>query len=755
MQLKKKLNRTQSSRPQKAKGGTQQQKASSVQDVKVEEDTRAPEPPERSWSESIFRSLSDGVLGIAADDSKREGAEAETVVADNLDESPKKKKTNTTAKTTKKKRFPLISNMRDKMKKNNKNKKQPMEVPTIPEEIITEREGPPPAAAAKVSSKSKASSPLMTYKQWEDFMDTVAFPEKSKTYLAFKEYLASQKRQQEKQDKKKKKKSKAEANERALKEKKSKEAKERALKEQKSKEAKERALKEEKRKEAEERALMLERQTSDVTEDTALVVTSNSEPKITWEQYLSKLALPTVSWSEFMDTCAFPERAIGNTYHKLVTAIAHEQVAQRRLESGTRDDKYSSLQEQRELPGAEDQAALYTMTKKNFEENLGIDFTTVESKDGLYISALVAGSKGAASGLKVGMKVLSINRVPAPETAQAAKDYIASIEGPVRIFAQPGISLSQLSLNEFDFGMDIIEFGVLTLTDALFGERTAKGAAEEADDEDSAQTDSESIDDDATWEKYSFSRGFSDDPIEMSRRDKVGSGRNSKRNKAKSKTKGDLALIDRRSTQAAFEFFKNLEKNPRSKMTWKERMEESDSDSDDESIGAEDDYAVMSTRAALAAFEFLKTTLAGLEQEGRAIMKKPTTLATFEIFKERQTEVVGVKFVESDDEPGVFVDNVYKTSKFASTGLEKGMKLIRINGKECPDAMVEAVLMIRKTVGKLELTVEVEEDILEKLETNKTTTVTISKEKNEYLGLNLRQDKRRGGLFITRVDPHG
>lgn len=629
MQLKNKLSLSRS-RSQKAK---RNQPIEENDELIQEVEDRAPvsqDAADRTWSESIedaFHSFANGVLAAtdgtakaATDDSNRDdlSSQQETVVVDNLKDSTQNKK----------KRFPLLSNMKQKLKKNNR--QQQVEIENLPE--ITEQLHTTTMPRSTPRSASK-SDPLLTYKQWENFMDTVAFPEKSKPYLAFQEYVATQKQKSDEQKK---------------------------IQQRKQQEA------------SEERAL---------------------EPKITWEEYLSKLALPNISWEEFMDTCAFPEKILGNKYRELLDIIATQRVARYRAETGIKDDRYLSIKEQTELPDDADFAKLFAMIKGKKNERLGIGMTQVDSREGIYVSHLVPGSKGASSGLKVGMRILSINSVRSFANSQEAITFIANTVGDVKIFAQPGVSPTVL-----EFGMDTIEFGVISLSDALFGDNKAKEKT--AESEESSNEDDSEDEDDSTmastvsdfdtlaggddWEANSISptvhSEFSEDPIEAARKDKVERSRRSRRKSKKSKNK-----------------------------------------------------------------------LSAVEEEHPAIKRVTTT--AFEIFRESQDEMVGVSFVQSKDWPGVFVDSVASTSKFSPTGLKKGMKILRINGKVCPKSLNAAIVRVQKAIGKLELTVEVEEDAVEKLNQDVCIMASITKKKYESLSLQLQSDKRRGGLFVTDVNP--
>jgi C-terminal processing protease CtpA/Prc len=753
MQLKKKLSLTRP-RSRKAKGN----QGIRHDECTPEVEELSPEQPvaeECNWSaaiENAFHSFADGVLPTTdtADDSNREAREAgDDLVRQKAPLDPPEKK----------KRFPLLASMKQKIKKNKQQKK---------EDFLTEAE----VKEQLDIEEEPRSEPFLTYEQWEKFMDAVAFPEKSKTCLAIKEHLASQERnrgsevrasepvkeylasQQRKQWEKfmdtvafpEKSKTCLAINEYIASQERNRGSEVRA-----SEPVKEYLAPQERNIGSEVRASEPVKEYLAPQERNRGSEVRASEHKITWEQYLSTISLPDITWEEFMDTCAFPEKIVGNKYQELLGfiaservvryraetgikndkylslkeqrelpqdaditweefmdtcafpekilgnkyreilgIIASERVARYRAETGIKNDKYLSLKEQRELPQDADYATIYAMFKEKKKERLGIGITTVDAKEGLYISRLVPGSKGASSGLKVGLRIMSINKVCCPEQAQEAISLIASIEGDVKIFAQPGVSPSI-----FEIGMDTIEFGVISLSDMVFGDNKPNGHQvnnegveddEDNEDEDDNESSLESSMDDYSslggtvdWEANSISAEIWEDPIENARKDKTEHARSASR---RTKSRNNLSLI---------------------------------------------------------------------EEEHPAV-KRVATIA-FYIIKESQNETVGVSFVQSKDWPGVFVNHVAPTSKFSPTGLKKGMKIIRINGKACPMDLDRAIKIIQKIYGKLELTVEMEEDVVEKLNQDVCVVITITKKKDEAVSLKLQKDNRRGGLFVTDVNP--
>ncbi|KAL3939106.1 MAG: hypothetical protein SGBAC_006109 [Bacillariaceae sp.] len=84
-----------------------------------------------------------------------------------------------------------------------------------------------------------------------------------------------------------------------------------------------------------------------------------------------------------------------------------------------------------------DQRIVATVTKASKKEPLGVFIKKVLLKDGLYVSQLQAGSEIASTGLKPGMKILTINGKPCPQTVKDFRELVSSMEGQVDIVAQP------------------------------------------------------------------------------------------------------------------------------------------------------------------------------------------------------------------------------------------------------------------------------------------------------------------------------
>jgi len=89
------------------------------------------------------------------------------------------------------------------------------------------------------------------------------------------------------------------------------------------------------------------------------------------------------------------------------------------------------------IVGAE-QRIVATVSKESKEEPLGVFIKKVLLKDGLYISQLQQDSEIASLGLlKPGMKILTINGKPCPQTVKDFRELVSSLEGKVTIVAQP------------------------------------------------------------------------------------------------------------------------------------------------------------------------------------------------------------------------------------------------------------------------------------------------------------------------------
>ena len=76
----------------------------------------------------------------------------------------------------------------------------------------------------------------------------------------------------------------------------------------------------------------------------------------------------------------------------------------------------------------------------------------------------------------------------------------------------------------------------------------------------------------------------------------------------------------------------------------------------------------------------------------------------FKIKRESSKEEVGISFVSLDDD--IYIRKVKKGSKFSSTGLQPGMKVLAINGGKCPKTEEEAAILLRRRQKIVEILVD-------------------------------------------------
>lgn len=69
----------------------------------------------------------------------------------------------------------------------------------------------------------------------------------------------------------------------------------------------------------------------------------------------------------------------------------------------------------------------------------------------------------------------------------------------------------------------------------------------------------------------------------------------------------------------------------------------------------------------------------------------------------KQNETLGLLLREFKGEEGIHVLQVYQKSKMASTTLQPGMTIHRINGAECPKNVEECIELLRNITGRLEI----------------------------------------------------
>mmetsp|Transcript_36199 Transcript_36199/g.87611 ORF Transcript_36199/g.87611 Transcript_36199/m.87611 type:complete len:705 (+) Transcript_36199:82-2196(+) len=498
--------------------------------------------------------------------------------------------------------------------------------------------------------------PLLTYEQWEQFMDTIAFPEKSKPVVAIKEYVASSR-----------KKATANANTRSVSQNDVASSRKKA-----TANANTRSI-------SPKNDVVQEIDSASDAEDSN-EDTTYYEDKMSLAEFLStqsvdeesvqKMKETGITWEEFMDTVAFPEKILARKYNSLLTFIATNRVPpnEKAIASSNekaiasppnsprgslnKDDKYAFDDEE------EDDIKLFSMEKDSPDEDLGISLTLLDGQKGIFVSHVARGSKAAASGLTTGMQIISINQDSCPADLEEAQFLLESVEDDVQIFAQPG-ETSGMVLQ----GIEAYAVGKSALSN-LFNH--VGGLLFE-------NVDNDDFDDDLSDEGESLEEPAWDD----------GNGES-------------VATV---------------------RQQWQTRDIQS-------------------------------------KKTSPKLVYNQTKL--FAIVKETKSEVVGVAFVQTQDLPGIFVNQIMPSSKFYGSGLRKGMRVVSINGQPCPSKIDALIRKLQTITGALELGVETAKDVAKDtlLEGDCFITATIIKRGGEDPGLMLRRDRFRGGIFVKNIDPY-
>eukprot|EP00980_Cylindrotheca_fusiformis_P031292 scaffold26128_cov157-Cylindrotheca_fusiformis.AAC.3 len=76
------------------------------------------------------------------------------------------------------------------------------------------------------------------------------------------------------------------------------------------------------------------------------------------------------------------------------------------------------------------------------------------------------------------------------------------------------------------------------------------------------------------------------------------------------------------------------------------------------------------------------------------------------IFKEKRNTKMGLSLKNSTMFPGVFVAKIKPNSLFSKTALREGMKVLKIRGEPCPIVLEDAVALLRRAEGELEIIAE-------------------------------------------------
>jgi len=134
------------------------------------------------------------------------------------------------------------------------------------------------------------------------------------------------------------------------------------------------------------------------------------------------------------------------------------------------------------------------------------------------------------------------------------------------------------------------------------------------------------------------------------------------------------------------------------------------------------------------------------------------------IEKDSSNEKLGVALMQSKTCNNIYVNHVWKNSKFAAAGLKAGVRVLRINGQPCPESLDDTVSLLNNADGRLNLTVIVDENFCYELDetimlngkklANKVT-VRMQKEKDEPIGVLLRKYEDKEGVFVRRLSEAG
>ncbi|CAJ1949464.1 unnamed protein product [Cylindrotheca closterium] len=378
---------------------------------------------------------------------------------------------------------------------------------------------------------------------------------------------------------------------------------------------------------------------------------SKREPLITDKQ-----------WENFMDTIAFPEKSIpalfGATTTNAKSNTEDNTKAIRALEpiekystgaaaaTAAADDDDDDEYEEDEQTKDSKHPVNVTMFKKTKFETLGLCPQHVYGRTGIYIVDIVEGSKSANTKLRSGMKILTINGKPCPDTVERTINMLSNLEGYVSIKAVPEAPYSAVSSSIED-----IAFAMRYLF-------TGGGIAEE---------DNKVSGDNSTTTPYVL---------------------------------GDDSTIGT-----------NTYREARAVARAKEQEEDDDVDDETMSMSMSENVSIPSKKSntavarVAAAAPPLKRMTNEIDYVELARQQQKHYELVFDI-KKRRGEWVGLSLMRNADWPGVYIEHIDPRSKFASTQLAHGMKLVEINGQACPDDLRQAIYKIFDTNGRLELTVE-------------------------------------------------
>ena len=80
------------------------------------------------------------------------------------------------------------------------------------------------------------------------------------------------------------------------------------------------------------------------------------------------------------------------------------------------------------------------------------------------------------------------------------------------------------------------------------------------------------------------------------------------------------------------------------------------------------------------------------------------------IRKKRRDEKTGLSFISFQNQKGVFISKIRDGSIASFTDLKEGMKLLTINGKECPERVADVIKLVKQSSGILVMVAIAQED---------------------------------------------
>jgi hypothetical protein len=303
--------------------------------------------------------------------------------------------------------------------------------------------------------------------------------------------------------------------------------------------------------------------------------------------------------------------------------------------------------------GEDNEKIVATIHKKTKEEPLGIYIKKLISKDGLYISNMQENSKFAKTNLKVGMKILTIDETPCPETVKEFKALVAEMDGEVTIVAE----------------LEKVE-GEERVAASIYKE--TKTEMEEASNVDTAPNSK-------SWFSW-FKREDNEKIVATIHK----------------KTKEDpLGIYIKKLILKDGLYISNMLENSKfAKTNLKVGMKI---------------LTINETPCPLKVKEF-KALVA--EMDGKVtIVAEPEEVEGEErvvvsIYKETKTEPIGIYLKKRILKEGLLISKIKEDSKFGNTDLKVGMKIVKINDQPCPQTVLEFKTLLAEIDGEVTIAAE-------------------------------------------------